>query len=189
MLNDPRDDSTSIIKEAWLNIVDELPPTKFMWRICAIDPAEKTKDINDYTAKAVCYVTENKNIYFVDIRQDKYTFMENKRDIENIHAQYDLGAVPFETNKAFGLFEELKRTTDVPVRERITDKDKLTRLVAVSAFFENSKVFFVKSSIDKKILDETKNQLLNNNPAHDDIRDAIVLAIEEIKRMRAAFVG
>lgn len=189
MLNDPRDDSTSIIKKAWYHVLEDMPPVKLMWKICGIDPAEKTKEMNDFTAKATAYISQDKDIYFVDIRNDKLTFKQNKDDVLNVHETHNLDMAPFETNKAFGLFEELKRTTAVPVKERIADKDKITRLISASSFFENSKVFFVKSGIDDKILDETEKQLLNNKPKHDDIRDAIVLVIEEIKKLKGAFVG
>jgi predicted phage terminase large subunit-like protein len=189
MLNDPRDETSSIIKSRWWQEVDELPPFKFVYKIGAIDPAEKTKDHNDYTAKVACYVTEDRDIYFVDIRNERLTFVQNKKDVVHFNATHNLDVVPFETNKAFGLYEELKRTTAVPVRERITDKDKITRLIAVSSFFENGKVYFVKDNIPTKVLAEARHQVLNNKPQHDDIRDAIVLAIEEIKQIRTAFIG
>jgi predicted phage terminase large subunit-like protein len=189
MLNELRDDHASIIKSHYIRKVDFIPDVKIQYRIGAIDPAEKTSELNDYTAKVVMYVTEEKDIYIVDIRNDKLSFNENKNDTIQMHNKHKLAIVPFETNKAFGLYEELKRTTGVPVRERITTKDKITRLIAVSAFFENGKVFFVKKDISEKILTEAIDQCIYNTPTHDDIRDAIVLGIEEVSKLRQAFVG
>lgn len=189
MLNITRDDSTSIIKLAYIQLVDEIPANEqIIWRLGAIDPAEKTKEINDFTAKVALYVTENKDIYITDIRNNKFTFNENFEDASAWHDLHDFDGVPFETNKAFGLYEELKRRTSVPVRERIADTDKLKRLLTVSSFFENRKVFILKT-INERVLSETVNQLINNYPSHDDIRDAIVLGIEEVRRTRSAFVG
>jgi predicted phage terminase large subunit-like protein len=190
MLNELRDDHASIIKSSYIQTIDEIPKDiKIDYRIGSIDPAEKTKELNDYTAKVVMYVTPEKDIYIVDVRNDKFTFNENKLDAIAMHTKHKLAIVPFETNKAFGLYEELKRTTGVPVRERITTKDKITRLISVSAFFENKKVFFVKKDIPNKILTETIEQCIYNTPTHDDIRDAIVLGLEEVKKLRQAFVG
>jgi predicted phage terminase large subunit-like protein len=190
MLNELRDDHASIIKSSYIQVIDELPAgLSFEYRVGAIDPAEKTKEINDYTAKVVLYVTKERDVYIVDIRNDKFTFHENKLDAIEMHQKHNLAIVPFETNKAYGLYEELQRTTGVPVRERITTKDKITRLISVSAFFENKKVFFVKKNIKEKLLTEAIEQCIYNAPTHDDIRDAIVLGLEEIKSLRHAFVG
>ena len=189
MLNDLRDDHASIIKSHYIKIVDVMPDVRVQYKIGAIDPAEKTGEMNDYTAKVVVYVTEDRDIYIVDIRNDKLTFNENKNDVIQMHNHHGLNMVPFETNKAHGLFWELKRTTNVPIVERITVKDKITRLISVSSYFENGKVFFVKKNIEKKILTEATDQCIYNNPTHDDIRDAIVLAIEEVQKLRQAFVG
>lgn len=189
MQNELRDDESSIIKLGYIQYIDEIPADeRVIHRIGAIDPAEKTKEVNDFTGKVGVVWTENKNVYVIDAREDKLTFDKNKKDIEAWHSRYEFDTVPFETNKAFGLFEELKRTTTVPVRERIADKDKITRLIAVSHMFENGKVFFL-NSIPKKALNELVDQLVTNFPAHDDMRDALVLCIEEAKRMRSAFVG
>jgi predicted phage terminase large subunit-like protein len=190
MLNELRDDFASIIKSSYIKIIDEIPvDVEIDYRIGAIDPAEKTKEINDFTGKVVIYVTQEKDIYIVDIRNDKFTFNENKLDTIAMNERHRLSVVPFETNKAFGLYEELKRTTGVPVKERITTKDKITRLISVSSFFENGKVFFVRKNITPELLTEAVDQCIYNNPTHDDIRDAIVLAIEEVKKLRQAFVG
>lgn len=184
MLNDPRDDSSSIIKERWWQEVDELPPLDFVYKVGAVDPAEKTKDHHDYTAKVACYVTKDKDVFIVDIRNERLTFVENAKDIMHLHATHALDVVAFETNKGYHLFEELRRTTDVPVRERVATKDKLPRLEGVSPSFENGKVYFVRENIPPEILAEAKTQTLNNKPAHDDIRDAIVLALEEVRKVR-----
>lgn len=189
MLNEPRDESTAIIKTHHIQYVDDMDAVDVDFVLGAIDPAEKEKEINDFTAKVALYVTKNRDIYIADIRNSKISFHKNKLDIIDFHEKHDFTKVPFETNKHYGLYQELKRTTSVPVVERIADKDKITRLIAVSAFFENGKVFFVKNSLDKKLMNEAVKQLTTNFPLHDDIRDAIVLGMEEVKALRKTFVG
>lgn len=83
---------------------------------------------------------------------------------------------------------ELKRRTSLPVR--LIDKvpDKITNLENKSHFFENGKVH-VSSRIDKKLRDVLKYQLTTNYPSHDDLRDAVLLGLDDRIKAPGIFVG
>lgn len=195
--NNVRDDSTSIIKSSYIKYYDgRIFPTKFeaeriakennlpeipehyTKKMLGIDPAEKTKELNDFTGKVAIYKTNLMNYYIFEARNDKMSQNSNLLDIKALHDRIGFDEAPFETNKAFGLFEELQRTTNVPVREVIASKDKLTRLIGVSPKFENGKVL-ISMLIPEAIRTELVDQLINNTPPHDDMRDAVVNCLED----------
>jgi phage terminase large subunit-like protein len=94
--------------------------------------------------------------------------------------------VKIETNKGEALFTEIKRTTSIPVVGIHETRDKTSRFIGQSAKFENGKVY-ISMLIPESIRGELVDQITTNNPPHDDMRDALLLAIEETKR--ELFIG
>lgn len=83
---------------------------------------------------------------------------------------------------------EVKRLTNCPVKEISKVKDKLTRLELQSVKFENGHVY-INTEINEGLKLKLIDQLINNHPDHDDIRDAVVLALEQdIKGFQIAVV-
>lgn len=184
MLNDPWDEESAIIYSHWIQEVTELPDVEFMATIMAVDPADKEKKNNDYTGKAVAYVTQDRNVYIVHLEQQKMTQSKNVDSVVHLHEEYKTHTALIETNKGYGLFSELRDKTSVPVKEVIATKSKNARLMGVQSFFENGKVFFLSTRIDKKVLDDVKQQLVQLNPDHDDMRDAVVMILEHVREYR-----
>ncbi len=179
--NELRDDENSIIKEADIRYYNgELPGDQtVVKKIGACDPAIGEKKTNDFTAKAYVKRTNLHNWYIHEIKEDKMSFNANLKDIENWHERVVFHTFRIEEISAFQIFgQELIRTSGVPVAEIKTVKDKLARLTNQQAKFENGKVF-INKQIPKRLRDRLVDQLINNNPAHDDIRDAVVLALED----------
>jgi predicted phage terminase large subunit-like protein len=79
------------------------------------------------------------------------------------------------------LGQDIRRETDVPLRMIKTVKDKLTRLENISMHFESGNVYISKD-IDLESRDYLIEQLINNKPSHDDLRDALILCLEESQR-------
>lgn len=175
-----RNDEDSVIKEHYIQYFNgDIPgDERVVEKIGGIDPAEKTKDLNDFTGKAAIWRTDKENYYIVDLKNDKLTQSQNVTDIKNWHERLSFDRVKFETNKAYGLFESCREQTNVPLKEVIASKDKITRLIGVSSKFENKKVF-ISEKIPKPLRDLLVDQLLNNFPTHDDLRDAVVLCLED----------
>jgi len=204
--NEVRDDATSIIKLADIQFYDgrQFPtkteaekilkmdalselPEYVIWNRGAVDPAEKTKEINDFTARCATIKTSLGNYYVYDIANDKLSFNANKLAIENWGKRLRLNELMIETNKGQALFDELKRTTDLPIRGKHETKDKITRKLAQSAKFENHKVF-ISMLIPDALRLETIEQLTLNAPPHDDISDAVINTLESDGK-REIFIG
>ena len=179
--NEPRDDETSIIKEAWIQYYNGIIPIGEVVRrrIIAIDPAISEKQTADSTGKVLVIETKNGNYYVQEAKNDKLSFDKNLTDIISWHDREKPDIVKVEAISAFQAFtQELSRRSSMPLKTITSVKDKISRLEAQSAKFENKKVF-INSHIPKIILDEFIEQLINNKPNHDDIRDALILALED----------
>ena len=106
----------------------------------------------------------------------------NIEHMKKLYVKHKFDIIRLEGIAAFqGLGQEIKRTTDLPLKMVTAVKDKITRLEAQSPKFENGKVF-INKAIDKGIRDTLIEQLINNFPKHDDIRDAVILALEYEQR-------
>ena len=81
------------------------------------------------------------------------------------------------------LADEVKRTKNVRLKEVTTVKDKITRLEAQSFRWENGKVY-INKEMNNKDLTTLEEQLINNFPAHDDVRDAVIVAMEQIEAFK-----
>jgi len=191
MQNNCRDDSSSIIKEAWINfkkcdLVEKegilyLNNEKVIKKIGNVDPAIGEKNVNDFTGKAYIIKTEYQNFYIYEIKNDHFSFNTNLDDIKNWHLRHKFDIFKIESISAFQAFgQEIRRTTDIPLKEIKTVKDKISRLEGVSSLFENNKVF-INENIPIDLKNELVEQLINNEPNHDDIRDAVILGLEESK--------
>lgn len=180
MQNECRDDETSIIKESWINTYDGKIPEEedIKWIRLGIDPAIGQKHTNDFTGKAVIIKTGLSNYYIADVKNERLSFNQNLEDIYRLHKLYKFDLVLLEAISAFqGLGQEIRRASDIPLRMITKVKDKTSRLEAQSRKFENGKVF-ISEDIEKKLRENLIEQLINNNPNHDDIRDSVIIALE-----------
>ena len=181
--NDCRNDEDSIIKDHWIKLYDGNIPEdeEISNTMLGVDPAIGVKITNDPTGKALIYKTKNFNYYIHGVRNSRLTFDENIKDMQLMHNTFTLSnqGCRLEAISAFqGMGQELKRKTNVPVKMITSVKDKLTRLENVSGKFENGKVF-INKNIPKHLLNELIEQITNNNPTHDDMRDAVVICLED----------
>lgn len=198
MQNNPREDASSIIKQSWIQLYDgNLPMSDDEGKetISNIDgncdPSVGRKATSDYTAMVAIYISNYGNYYIHDVINEHLTFANRKITAINFHARHGFRIFRVEAISAFQDFsEDLKKTTSVPVKTITCVNDKISRLEAVSAKFESKKVF-INSKIEPKLLEEIIYQLINNEPEHDDIRDAIVLGLEEKKKkgLMMGFIG
>lgn len=205
MQNEVRDDLSAIVKSGWIKFYDgrkiltksdaenaqkmdalaEIP--EYAVSITGgIDPAEKTKEQNDFTAKIGAIKTNLGNHYIFDATNQKLSFHANLEDIKAWGKRFLFSRVKIETNKGEALFTEIKRTTSIPMVGIHETRDKTSRFIGQSAKFENGKVY-ISMLIPESIRGELVEQITTNNPPHDDMRDALLLAIEETKR--ELFIG
>lgn len=184
MMNNCRDNETQIIKDHWIKYHDEIPADeKIVMRIAGNDPSIGAKEESDYTALATIYVTRKDNSYRYYIQdlvnehlsQDKRIKMvDNKNTIHKYRTVFVEAIAGFKDYCA-----ELRRQTNVPVKEIDHVKDKITNLENNSSKFENGKV-----SISLKIPDKLRNelvyQLTTNFPRKDDLRDSVLVALNGV---------
>lgn len=179
--NDCTSDEEAKVKSAWIKLYNGTIPEEeeVEWIRCGVDPAVGDKRENDYTAKAWVIKTSLGNYYVAGATNDKFNFKKNMEHIKTLHKIYEFDAVFIESIGAFQYFaDELVRTTDLPIRKVTHVKEKLARLEAQSVKFENGKVF-ISEDIDEEIRETLIDQITTNNPPHDDIRDAVLLCLED----------
>ena len=110
----------------------------------------------------------------------KNSFNANMNTIDSWNTRYNPSVFAIEAISGFKqLTQEVRRTKNIRLKEATTVKDKISRLEAQSFRFENRKVF-INLEMDKKEADNLVEQLINNYPVHDDVRDAVILGMEQI---------
>lgn len=182
--NECRDDATSIVKESWIKYYDgNIPVDETIEKIVgAVDPASGEKQQNDFTGYACVKRSNLKNYYIDDLGNEKLSFNERIKYVVSKHEKNKHRNVYVEAISAFHDFAvEIRRTTGVPIREINKVKDKISRFESQSAKFENGKVF-INKNIPERLRNELVEQLINNHPDHDDMRDAVILALEDEER-------
>lgn len=184
-MNEVRDDESTVVKESWIKYYkqSELEQSgKKLTTICALDPACGEKQMNDFSGYSVIYYDDNYNVYIRRATQMKNSFNANMNAIENWNDRYDPSIFAIEAISGFKqLTQEVRRTKNIKLKEAETVKDKISRLEAQSFRFENGKVF-INSEMPQKDIDVLVEQLINNYPVHDDVRDSVVLAMENITK-------
>lgn len=195
MQNERRQEDTSIIKTAWVKSYDPLETTfgkgsrlRLVSVILTCDPSIGEKVENDATAlvlilKARYIDTKEGHVYFVQDVWNEHLSLDGRirlllRIAEGQPKERRLSQVRIEAIAGFKDFcAEVRRRTDLPVREIDHVKDKITNLETKSHFFENGKVF-VSSRIDPRLRDMLIHQLTTNHPKNDDMRDALLIGLD-----------
>lgn len=188
MQNNCRDDESSIIKQAWIKYYShsELLQSgkKIEKVICGLDPACGEKQMNDFSGYATIHIDENFNVYIERATEAKNSFNDNMNMIDSWNARYNPYIFAIEAISGFKMLaDEVRRTKNVRLKEVSAVKDKITRLEAQSFRWENGKVF-INKEMSRKDLDTLEEQLINNFPAHDDVRDAVIVAMEQIEAFK-----
>lgn len=171
-----------ILKRAWWKYYKETP--KAYERIIQTwDTAFEKGKNNDYS---VCqtWMETKEGFYLIDIWREKVEFPELKRQTIALYNKYKPSVVLIE-QKASGhsLIQELKRETKIPIKEIKPDKDKITRVYAITPTIESGNVF----------LNENANWLHDfidecskfPNSKHDDQVDAMSQALNYLRRRGA----
>lgn len=198
--NDRLDDSTSKIKRSWLADWEYDPDTitfdRFRFLISVIlgnDPSIGKKHENDFCAFAVVFkwrpADGTRLNYYIDfITQDKLSLDERVKKLQYICAQYQ-GTRKVRWAKIEGIsgfqdyVSEVKRRTNIPVKEVNWVADKISVLESKSKFFEFGQVKLNKN-IPQAMKDTLVYQLTCNHPNKDDLRDALFLTLDDEKDWR-----
>lgn len=198
--NDRLDDSTSKIKRSWLADweydPDALRFDRFRLLISVIlgnDPSIGKKHENDFAAFAVVFKWRpydgNKCNFYIDfITQDKLSLDERVKKLQYIFSQYTglrkIRQIRIESISGFQDYtSEVKRRTNLPVKEITWVNDKIAVLENKSKYFEFGQVK-INKNIPPAMKDTLIYQLTANHPNHDDLRDALLLCLDDTKDWR-----
>lgn len=193
--NDRRDDASSIVKSSWLETWEYDPvDLKFDHRlmyvggILGIDPSIGQKEEND-PAGYVFVLKAQRNdgslpVYYIEGITNKCMTLQERIDKAKEYCtgrpnERPATKVRVETISGFKDFGDLV-ASNVAVGCDLVDKvpDKITNLEKKSHYFQNHRVF-LNRNIDEFLKKEIKHQLTTNHPRHDDIRDALLLALDD----------
>ncbi len=155
-----------IFKYTWMQWYDVIPINLRIFQ--GVDLAISMAETADYFVICTIGMDAENKIYVLDMVRSRLSFKEQMEMIKKKGKEWSPIRIGIESNtyqKVLG--QELIRTTDLPIRQITTLKDKVTRAQRRSAEFENGKVFLKK---DMHIfVDEL---VLFPDSSHDDTFDA-----------------
>lgn len=147
--------------------------------ITGFDPAISEKTNSDFSAFCVFGKGSDGNLYCLDTVNKHLTFKKQINMVQNLAMKWQVnGSVIEQVGYQEALIQELKRTSGCKIIPVKPTRDKTSRLMSVSGFFESGKVHFLKKQT------EVVNQLLTFSPDnndHDDLVDACVYAIAQFR--------
>jgi hypothetical protein len=205
MLNILTDDSESIVKGAWLKNWEFDPAVVFARNdrdfhivevVLACDPSTGTEE-GDPAGFATVVKTKGpgtrNDFWLMDAENKIMSWDERMAQLERMQSTINARGPVFRLRRAkveaIGGFKDfanqVKAHTSLPVELVLTSKGKVGSLAAKAGVFEFGK-FHVSKEIPQKLRDELHSQLTQNEPKHEDLRDAVLMAIDDqVRDMRS----
>jgi hypothetical protein len=198
MQNERRDEETAIVKNSWLDgweydPAQEKYDDKYQIALVQMgcDPSIGATTDSDATGVALVIKTKYSdgrgNHFLIEGLWNEHLSLDKRvKCLQDIYDQrtsrspnHPVQRVNIEAISGFKDFgAEVVRRTNLPVRMIERVKDKISNLENKSHFFENGKVK-INKNIDGKLKDLLRYQLTTNHPKHDDLRDAVLLCLED----------
>lgn len=180
-----RDDESNIIKASWIKYARSIPEGHKIERVkWGVDPSIGASETSDFTGIAITYQTlyEGSKYYFITYAKGVRLSMQMRiKTLVDLAPLYPPHQCKVESIAGFKDFTaELRRQTNLPIVEITRVKDKITNLERVAPLFENGKVFIMTSMPEADRI-ELIDQLINNTPNYDDVRDAVILTLTDDK--------
>lgn len=189
-LNQPLTSENPTIRPEWIQYCDTWPmKPREMYVVTAIDTASGEKKSNDYTAIATVGVVPHGDrkgdIFPIAIERGHWSLEDKTRKLFNHLEKYGSDRAIIEINFDPSFIEIIKKeaqrrrifhTVIVPVRAKPRE-DKLVRLESVSALFQNGRIWFKREHQEA-----VTEILLMPHGSHDDMADAVVYALRDLKR-------
>lgn len=162
----PIEQGSQIIKSEWWQFFDDAPTMDYVFQ--SYDTAFKLGEMNDFTAGVTIGLRQG-NYYILDYINKKVEFPDLLNLVKTKYEQWRPSFVLIE-DKGSGqsLIQQLKRDTNLPIKDYKPQGDKVLRVNQIAPLFEQGKVFI------RRGLNDIVNQF-NDFPfgAHDDIVDAV----------------
>jgi predicted phage terminase large subunit-like protein len=177
--NEPVSEQDAVVKRAWIKYQDSPPHIKF--KVITVDPAISKKETADFTAIQCWGLGTDDNCYLLEKVNARLSFRQQGYEIRAMYHRHNKADEPIneiiiEEVAYQAALKEHDQLRDLPVITLKPVKDKRTRLVVVSKWFEAGYVYF------KTIHDSLVEQVVNfGSMAHDDEVDAMTMGIGRLK--------
>jgi predicted phage terminase large subunit-like protein len=177
--NEPMSEEDAVIKRAWIRYQDSPPSLRA--KVIAIDPAISKKEKADNTAIQCWGLGLDGNAYCIEAIKGKWSFTEQGRELRAMYQRHNdsevgVSRVLIEEVAYQAALKEHPLLSPLPIVSVVPNKDKRTRLVVVSKWFEAAMVY-LKSSMESLF-----EELVNfGSMAHDDEVDCATMAINDLK--------
>ena len=176
-----------IIKGHWFGRYSIAPKMKY--RKIYADTAQKTAERNDYSVFECWGHGEDNRIYLLDMIRGKWEAPELKRravEFWNKHAQpSQYGAlrkmVVEDKASGTGLIQDIRHDAKIPVQAQQRNKDKLTRVMDVTAYIESGYVMIpADAPFTSDFVSECEGFTADDSHMHDDQIDPMCDAINDM---------
>lgn len=201
LMNVCQDDSEAIVKSKWLTAWEYDSDVKWASllqtrdvRIESVvlgnDPSTGEKETGDPAGYAVVVKTRGPGTrydYWIEQLHNEVMSWDNRlAQLERMHSAQNSRGPEHRVKRAYvegiGGFKDYanqaKARTSLPIEVVHWVKGKKANLAAKSGHFEFGRVH-LSSKIQKNLRDELLSQLTQNEPKHDDLRDAVLLCLED----------
>lgn len=140
----------NIVKVDWLNYYEPgAEPAKFDWISQSWDTANKASELSNFSVCTTWGVKDGK-FWLLDVFRERLNFPDLKRAVANCYSRFPTCAAVLIEDKASGtpLIHELQEDDKIPVKAHSPGggADKVMRLHAQTAYFENGRVFLPKDA-------------------------------------------
>lgn len=177
-----------IIQTSWFKRYKVLPE-EFALIFQSWDTAQKEKDANDPSACTTWGVTEEGNIYLIDVHNKRMLWPELRRTAESLAMKHNPSVVLIE-DKSSGtsLVQDLQEHTNIPVLPIEPEGDKVIRAMAVSPLIEAGRVFLPEAA--PWLVDYETEIAAFPTGEHDDSTDSTTQALKyfHLNRNTPAFI-
>jgi hypothetical protein len=189
------DDSSSIVKSEWLSAWEYDPADlkfdadlRLTAVVLAIDPSIGKKAESDPAGYALVLKAQrsdgSKPIYYIEALENKCMSLQERLDrakeyVTGRPSDRRVTEVRVEAISGFDDFAEIvARHLSVGVTKIAHVPDKITHLERKSHYFQNRRVF-LNRNVDPEKKRALFDQLTTNKPLHDDVRDAVLHALDD----------
>ena len=147
------------------------------WLFATVDLAASLKTTADYTVISTWAVTPDNELLLLEQLRDRMTGPDIQRKIALCYQRFRHNFVEIEQNAfQLTLVQEMIVRWGVPVRGFTSHKDKVSRAISASVFYEAGQVYHLQFA---EYLTELEKELLNFPKAeHDDTVDTVSRATE-----------
>ena len=175
----------NILKSEWWRYYPEdLNPRQFQTLIIAADTAFKKTETADYSVAVVAGLSQDGDIYIVDVHRGRWDFPELRQRLISINAVWrgsGLRAIYIE-DKASGqsIIQDLRRESGMAGVPYKVQADKVSRVNSITPMIQGGRVFLPQKA---NWLDDFVDECVSfPSGRHDDQVDALSMAVDILSR-------